>query len=112
MSLNENSIKSSLNLSNWKYRIRVYCAIHPEWWVWLFSGFIWLLLIGGSFYAVIDNQNVSNNLITCLPVDLVDGEDLSILKQPSAFEAITDRLLKSGKKFKVTDESLFKRDSN
>lgn len=96
MSLNSNSIEPSLKVSNLLHRIRVFFAVHPEWWVWFFCGGVWILLIWNSLFTVILGENVSN-LITCLPIDSINGEDLSsgILKQPSVFESIQGRFMNS-----------------
>ena len=96
MRSNEKSIELSLKVSNWTHRLRVYFAVHPEWWVWLFSGFVWTLLIWSSVFTVVNGDSFSS-LISCLPIDSVSGEDISagILKQPTAFDSIRTRLIAS-----------------
>lgn len=85
-----------MKISSLRHRMRVYFAVHPEWWVWLFSGFIWILLIWNSFIFSIEGNHASN-LIACLPVDSFGGEVSTggILKEPSFIQSIQTRLPES-----------------
>lgn len=96
MSWKINALISSESFSEIPRKVKAWLIIHPEWWVWFISAYVWSWFIV-SHLTSFSGSGLSANVFYCMPIQDSKGTSNFILQTGSVFResAPTTRILET-----------------